>query len=410
MAEIRFIGEAPAIVQVDTFTPADVEITDIFTLTVAGNDGRTLDIVFVATAGTVANVTAGLTAAWNTSTDALTTGVTAADDGPGNTITLTADTAGVAFEVTATAVDGGGADTQTLGKASTTANSGPSDWRNTANWSSGALPGGAGGQDVYLGDATILYGLDQSGIGNTLDSLHTETTQIGVNPSSGRFPVYLQIPATLVDIGQHTGPGTPQFTPPVNINTGSVASTIVVYNSGTNTPATDPSIRLLANSASTNIEVRKGTVGIATGNGETATVGGVVVNFVANSAGDANVFIGEGVTLTNLTQKAGKCSLGSAVGTLCLVEGGKFTTYAVGTIATLSVSGGTATLNSTGTITALNIEGRGIVDFTTGSAARTVTTCKLDPDGTLSYDPSIVTMTNNVQPLSSTRNITFRAA
>ncbi len=410
MATIRFTGEAPAVAQVDTFTPATVEVGDIFTLTITGGNGRTLAISFTATAGTVANVTAGLSVAWNASTDALAAAITAADDGPGNTITLTADTAGVAFEVASTTTDGGGNDTQTLARAATTANSGPSEWRNVANWSTGALPGGGAGEDVYLGTATILYGLDQSGIGNTLASLHTETARIGINPDSGELPVYLQIKATLVNIGQHIGPGTPTFTPPVNINTGATASTIIVHNAGTNSPATEPSVRLLAASASTNIEVRKGIVGLAYHDGETSTVGNIVVNYVANAAGDADVFIGEGVTLTNLTQKAGKCSLGSAVGTLALVEGGALTTFAAGTITTITVSGGTATLNSTGTITALNIEDRGTVDFTKGSAARTVTTCRIDPGGTLSYDPSIVTMTNKIQPVSTTGNITLRAA
>ena len=58
------------------------------------------------------------------------------------------------------------------------------------NWSTGVVPGGAGGQDVFIEDSVvdILYGLDQSGIGNTLavavappetlDMLRQETDEI----------------------------------------------------------------------------------------------------------------------------------------------------------------------------------------------------------------------------------------
>ena len=89
---------------------AAIEITDIFTL--SDKDGNEL-ISFEATAGTVANVVAGLVAAWNASTNPICELYTAVDVATTH-MTLTADTPGVWYEVVPTTTDGGGADTQTM--------------------------------------------------------------------------------------------------------------------------------------------------------------------------------------------------------------------------------------------------------------------------------------------------------
>src|SRR3990167_4278089 len=123
MALARWRGSATAVAQVDKFTPATVEVNDIFTLTLTDDNGATVAISFTATATTVANVTAGLTAAWNASTDPRAANITAAD--VTTYMTLTADTAGRPFSVASSTTDGGGAATQTLTRAVTTASSGP---------------------------------------------------------------------------------------------------------------------------------------------------------------------------------------------------------------------------------------------------------------------------------------------
>src|SRR3954469_25164916 len=125
MASKYFIGTAGTTAQVDRFTPANVGIGDTFTLTVTGEDGSTLAISFVATVATVANVTAGLVAAWNASTNPLVTPITAAD--ATTSLTLTADTVGVPFTIATSTTNGGAANTQTLTRAAVTANVGPSD-------------------------------------------------------------------------------------------------------------------------------------------------------------------------------------------------------------------------------------------------------------------------------------------
>lgn len=84
------------VAQVSTATPSNVEVGDTFSTTING-----LQIDFVATVATVANVTAGLTSAINGSAQAA--NVTAVDGG--SLVTITADVAGTAFTITSTATN-----------------------------------------------------------------------------------------------------------------------------------------------------------------------------------------------------------------------------------------------------------------------------------------------------------------
>ncbi len=95
MANRILRGDAVALAQVWTATPADVEVGDVFKLTINGKIG----VTYTAAAATVADVTAGLTAAWNASVVAEFAEITAAD--AGTHVTLTADTKGTPFWLTA---------------------------------------------------------------------------------------------------------------------------------------------------------------------------------------------------------------------------------------------------------------------------------------------------------------------
>jgi hypothetical protein len=405
MADIRWTGGATAVAQVDTFTPANVEIDDIFTLTITGWDGTSHAISFTATAATVANVTAGIEAAWNASTNTLCTPITATDNT--TTVSLTADVAGVAFSVASTAVDGGGTDTQTFTKASTTASAGPKHWDSADNWDTGVVPGGASGQDVYVenADDEIVYGLDQSGI-TTLDSLNiarTFTGKIGLNGASGYSGTYLQIKATAVNIGYHYTGGSPAGSGRIMIDTGSTASTITVEGSATASDTNRNAIRVKANSASTNIKVLKGDVGVAVDAGETTTIGTVSMSYDTSKDTDSQVTLGGGVTMTTLNKNAGICYLGCAVTTVNN-ELGNLNTFGEGAITTINIEGGKLTSNSSGTITTLNILA-GTADFTKSLADRTVTTLKIDSGGTLEYDPAVLTITNDIEAYDTNGNL-----
>jgi len=378
----RFIGLADVVAQVDTFTPANVEVDDIFTLTITAFDGKTCAVSFTATATTVANVTAGLTAAWNASKNPLCTPVTAADNT--TNLTLTADTAGVAFSVAATTTNGGGTDDQTLTRAATTKNEGPNDYSSVDNWSLGAVP--AATDDVYIEGATVLYGLSQSGA--TYDSLHITQSQIGSNPADGHLAQYLACEASVVDIGYHNGPGKRLQSAPINLNLGTVASVVTIHNTGTN--GIMPAVRIKANKNTTTLEVKKGSVGVAYESGETTTIGPIISAYTTNKESDVNLFIGDGCTLTTIDQKGGNLVLRSACTTLT-VDAGALKTEGSGAIPTFIQNGGKATLNSTGTMGGtggITVNG-GQADWTKSSADRTLTDLKINPGGSIKLYPSV---------------------
>lgn len=408
MATNRFLGVASEVAQVDTLVVGGtIEIGDVFNIIVTGTDGSIHIITYTAVDTVIATVVAGLVAAWNASTEALCTPITAADASPN--VTLTAAVAGVGFSVTVetTEAGGGAADTQTFTTSTTTVNSGPKDWSVTDNWSLGVLPGAAAGHDAVVDGAEILYGLDQSGIANTLASLNIIRSQIGSNPATGYIPIYLQIKATSVIIGQHTGPGTSVEDAPVSIDLGSTASTIIISNTGTNSPTTMPAVRILANSASTTLHVNKGNVGIALVDGETATLGSVSVSYTSNRSSDSKLYIGAGVTLTTANFYAGQTEMACGATTVNIFEA-TLTTIGEGLLETVNQNDGTFYSNSSGTITTLNNRG-GITDFLRASVARIVTTLKLDPGGSVIYDPAVLTLTNKIQPYSTSGPIKFVA-
>jgi hypothetical protein len=132
------------VAEVYTATPATVQIGDVFTLTIVDEYGRAGSVSFTAAAATVANVTAGLTAAWNASTNAAVATVTAADDT--THVTLTGDVTGFEFTLTGSTTDGGGANTQTLILVNTIQGSGPDD----GDFAVRDLVVGDGSPDAYL--------------------------------------------------------------------------------------------------------------------------------------------------------------------------------------------------------------------------------------------------------------------
>jgi hypothetical protein len=383
---IKYTGLAPLVAQVDTFTPAAVDIGDTFTLTITGYDGRVAAITFTATVATAANVSAGLVAAWNASANPLCTPITAAD--LTGTLTLTADVAGVAFEVAGTSTGG------TLTRAATTPNSGPNDWRNTANWAGYAgLPGGAATQNVFIEDATILYGLDQSAIANTLSSLKIRGSRVGTNPADGCLPVYLKIKATAINLGEYFGPGVKVEQSPILIDTGTTASTITVHESGANSDSALPAVWIKANENTTKVIVRRGIVGVGFGDAETSSLASVDVLYKDNKSSDARVYIGSGVTLPTLNLKGGVTILRSVVTTVN-ANAGSLQTEGSGAITTLNITAGASVIsNSTGTITTVNIYGT--LDTLKSSATRTITTVNLFVGGVFKRN-TVLTVTNAI--------------
>jgi len=273
------------------------------------------------------------------------------------------------------------------------------------NWGGGAAAAApVNGDDIHLEDSnqSMLTGLDQSAV--ALASLNIAKSFTGV---IGTASAYLQIGSVAVKIGYQYGPGEASGSGMIKLDLGSVtAATVVVFDAGSSSDSTVPSILLKCANAATTLEVRKGEVGVAFYTGETSTLATINSGFVDNVESDAKIYIGAGVTLTTLTKKGGKCLLRCAATTVNNYAG-ELTTEGAGAIATLNVKDGTVFSNSVGTITNCNISSKGTVDFTRSAQARTVTTCKVDDEAAVKFDPNVITFTNKV---ISNNPVTLRAS
>ncbi len=420
MAKNKWLGSAPVVAQVDTYTPAGtIEADDIFILTITGYDGTSLAVSAAAGGTTPTDVVTALKSAWGTAkaiSGSLAEPMTASGTA---TLIITADTAGVAFKITPTTTEagGGGADDQTFEKAATTKNKGPNDWSSPKNWSEGTIPGDTASEDTWIENSTvdILYGLDQSGAAQTLTSLHfarTYTGLVGHDGATGLIGDYLQVKASEVQIGEHFSQARANGSARIKLNVGTVESDISVLYMAASEDSPKPACRLLMNNAATDIiEIKKGSVGIASETDETSTLNDIRVSFDTSQNTDTELQLGEGVTFNELVCDGGNTitrtttDLSSETVT---VNAGSLVFDGSSALGTLNVAGGSVEPISTGVITALNITA-GICDFTTSSEPRTVTTLKLDGPGVLEYDPAIVTLTNDIQPFTGSGKQQYRA-
>lgn len=432
MATIIWQGDAPTVAQVDTLTPGGtIEINDKFILTVTGEDGSTYALSVSATATTVTQTCADITTAWNASTNALLTPVTAANVGTVGSYTavrLTADVAGVPFYAVATTTESndGAADDQTFSSAATTANSSPASWATASNWSSGTVP--VNGSDVYFTNnaVSVTYGLIQSAV--TLTSLHIEQSYTG---AIGTSAAYLAIGATNVYIGEHYGSGTPSGSGRIKLDLRAACTSFSVYNSAST--ATDtylaPIQVISGANAITTFDVTKGKVGVGVGSpSETAAITTANIGYNTSVNNDAVVEFGVGCTLTTLNKTGGDVVLRGLVTTINN-DGGELITATTDNITTLAIRGGTVTLVNLGTVTTYTIEGGtcyldkhgaittgncngGVSDWIRTRNARTITTLNIKPGATIKLDKTtgVVTLTNNVVPADGRVSIQVQSA
>lgn len=412
MATKYWIGGAPAVAQVGTVQITAGDATTTYKLTVGG---KVVSYTGSAVVGTIAT---GLAAAWNASVHPYFAAVTAG--AATDTITLTADTAGVPF-VTTSSVSGGAG---TIGAyTATTAYSGPTDWATAANWSDFTVP--VNGDTVIFdrGNYNCLFGLGQSAVNlASLKILQSFTGYLGLN--SGVFAysadgtttgslttgsTTYQVPeyrthyltldyATLVDIGENYGPIAQNGSARLKISLGSTAaSTVNVHNTAATAAESGfTAVRLLINKNTSDVFVMSapGGVGIAVDSpGETTTVRKVSITDTSTAS---RVNLGTGVTITTYEQQGGTCLLQAAnTPTTVTVNGGYLDIEGTAAITTLAMTGGQVDANSTGTITTANVSG-GLLNGLASSKARTWTTLNLSAQGQAAWNSSWLTITNAV--------------
>jgi trimeric autotransporter adhesin len=367
MATQVWLGNAAPVAQITTLTPATPSAGDTFTVTCNAKA-----ISYVTAAGTVADVCNGLANALNNNVGNYAEFKEFTAQNTGTTITLTGDTAGLPFTVSLSVTTSGSA---TFGQSTGTAATGPNDWGNAANWSTGSVPVGSDDVFVNQGKVPILYGLDQHTV--TLNSLNiyaAYTGTIGLPPTNpAGYAEYrtleLKISATTVNVGQGAGTSSGR----IKLNVGTVACTLNVYNTGQALDSGIPSLIWHGTSSSNVVNVNKGAVGIAFFPGEAGMISALNVGYVSNIAGDVQLICGSGCTITTVNQNGGNVTFYGGMTTLTLTAG-TATTYGAGAVTTLNaLESGTVTWNSTGTIATAIVADKALLDFSKDQRAKTVT-------------------------------------
>lgn len=278
-----------------------------------------------------------------------------------------------------------------LTKSTSTASEGPNHWDTSENWNSNTVP--ETGDTVYIGDTnvSILYGLDQSAI--TLAALNIEQTFTGdiglprlntdgATAYSEYRDQYLKIGATLLNIGDKQGDGSER----IKINLGSVQTTVLITNSGDSPDGNTPAILLLGTHASNVININRGILGVAYYPTEVATVATLRQAFFDNAADDTTVYLGSGVTVTDIVKSGGVLDVNSATTTFKQSAG--TTTIHAGAHAVLNILAGLLNYNSTGTLSAVNLSGDGVLVFDQDARPKTVTVIDKYTDDSEIYDES----------------------
>jgi hypothetical protein len=384
MALKTWMPRARAVAEVHTITPANVEVGDVFTITI---NGKTVS--FTATATTVANVTAGLAAAWALATEAEFTEITASDQT--THLRLTHNTPGVPFMLTATATDGGGTDDQTLTDLITVEASGPERIDDDANWAEGAAPADGDDAEINLTLGSVRFGLSNlSGV--TVASLRIYTTEqtqnvFGkptINPAG-----YVEYRALEASVGA-TKCVIDAESPLIRINFGAAQTDCEVRRSGFGGSPTNPPVQLRGTHVDNEWDFVGGESGLCLSSNQATNGAKLYVG------PDATLLVGPGVDIDVITSEGTLTYQGS--GDELIATGG--TTVVVGESgwAELNAEGGTIDYRSSGTVGHASMGGRepGTIACTKDLTPRTFTDVTMKRGGRLEDPNHTVTITNGV--------------
>ncbi len=261
----------------------------------------------------------------------------------------------------------------------------PNDWDNTVNWKESTVP--VNGDDVYLRDSqiSILDGLDQSAI--TLNSLNIDMTFTGLIGND--FTEFLEIASTSVVIGTNDTAKTPQGSRRLNLDLKSGTDAIEVLNTSSSSQDLDRApLRLIIAEAGCKIYITKGVIGIGDEPDQTVTFDELNI---ADS--EATYSVGRSVTYADLNHQDGTGDVYSMPTASLNVEGGTVNTYGTDALPVLTVGlTGTLNANHIGVTAAATLNG-GLLNLLDSTIPRTYTALVQKRGSTLSYDPSIVTIT-----------------
>jgi len=408
MATRQWLGDALAVANVQTLTVGGTWVNgDKITLTINGKD----IVITVGNDITTTQVALLVAEAWNGTpiTDpAASTGTTGdlipeyneiTASASSAVVTLTHDTQGVPFTLAQSEDSTLGTIT---GPAATTAATGPNHWDEADNWSGSAVPVATDDVIFDSGSVPVKYGLAQSAV--TLASLTVEMGYSGfiglpnLNVDAGSSNSYseyrateLAISATTITIGGGEGNGSGR----IKLNTGTVNTTINVFNTGQASETGVPSFIWNSGTATNNVNLLKGNVGVAIFSGDVVTITNLRIGFVSSTIGDVTLRAGSGLTITNVTMGGGTVTLQSATTLVDMTDG--VLTLLSGAHAALNIDGGTCLYRSAGTLTQGRVGPDGTIDCSQDPNARTFTNLELLEQSTFKDPNKSVTFTNAIE-------------
>lgn len=389
MATKIWRGDAPAVRQVDHFTPGSVASGRTFTITINGKS-----VSFTTSTSSAADLCAGLQAALASAGIAEFAEVTWTEDG--SKIIGTAATPGRPFTAASSATGG-----SSLTRSASVASAGPHHWDTAANWEPSGVPG-AGDDVLAVNDVDILYGLDQSSAG-TLASvtwMQHATARLGLpERSGGGYAEYrdthlkINVSAVNVGVGAHPemGLGTGRFK--INCLATQTVVTVLHLAAATEVNAMG-AMSLVGTHASNVLNAFAGR--IAVGLAGATTISLLRVGAASGHATGALVFVDAKTTLGTVALRDGVL-LTAAAPTTLVQTGGEWHHSAVsGTITTASLWGGSARYLSGQPITTLHVGRAGILDCSRVTRARTIANGNVYAGGTIHDPQGSIAWTNPV--------------
>lgn len=360
MSNNIWIGQAPAIAQVDTFTPGTVTSGNTFTIT--GATGQAVTVT--ATATTAANVTALFVVAIAAS------GLSEFSDANWvdlvGTLTATARTAGQPLSWAVSHATGGGSSGNTFTKTATVASSSPSDVSLGANWSLGTVPDTGDAVKIGGGTPAMLWNLNQSAKAPaSVEFLPDYRQPFGLpywNPAGyiEWRPTYLAFGCTTWTVNCNSSRG--------RIDTGSTTATILINGMGSSTD-TGLEALLLKGTALTPLH-NKGSVASAVQAGETSTLVSGVVGYITNPSSDAKLRLGSGCTISGTWVANGGTIETNSAGTWVINSPNVTLTHKAGALSVVNKGGKVLERSSTAT-TSYAGENGDTLDYTTGPKTKT---------------------------------------
>ncbi len=251
---------------------------------------------------------------------------------------------------------------------------GPAHFDNADNWSLG-MP--ATGQTLLFANTSrsVLYGLEYASI--TPDRIIFEASFTG----ACGLPDYLDdvavtLPKELtlgtngagtmtVEVGRGDGSGSSR----IRLNTGGKQTLLIVRQSAQGGEAV--AVQWRGTHASNAVEVYRGSVGIGM-DLQAATVSTLKIGYVSAQESDAMVFVGDQVTLGEVTKNGGVAVIWCGFTTLNNIAGNA-TVEGTGAVTNVNGSGGTVFYNSTGALGTAKLSNAGVLSFNNDLRVKTVT-------------------------------------